>query len=170
MPRDNHFFNISLLNILEFELLGFFVSLKLSSRVLPFLNVLFLFYLLPLSANANNFDVYCTVNRDGTTTCSGWQGDEDLTCVSNAGGSLSCQSSSGQRVVCVNEFGTTSCLDEDSDQSRTTQCILDGGGTASCAQQNENSAPLIEAPSITPPSIQEPDNLLSPTLIIPSVF
>lgn len=132
--------------------------------------LLFIFLVLPLFANARNFDVYCTGNRDGTTTCSGWQGDQDLTCVSNAGASLSCQSSSGQRVVCVREFGTTSCVDENSDRSRTTQCTLDGGGTSSCAQQEENSSPLIEAPSITPPSISEPDNLLTPTLTIPSVF
>ncbi len=125
---------------------------------------------LTLPAMARDFDVYCTGNRDGTTTCSGWQGNEDLTCVANAGGSLSCRSTSGQNFVCVREFGTTSCVDRDSDQSRTTQCSLEGGGTSSCAQQQENSAPLIEAPSITLPSIREPDNLLTPTLQLPTIF
>ena len=121
-------------------------------------------------AKSNSFDVYCTSNGDQTTTCSGWEGDQDLTCVSNVGGSLSCKASSGQSFVCVDNLGTASCTNQNGTSSQTTQCTFDGGGTSSCAQPEPQSAPLIEAPSIAEPSIEIPDNLIVPSLSLPSVF
>ena len=122
------------------------------------------------SAKSNSFDVYCTSNGDLTTTCSGWEGDQDLTCVSNVGGSLSCKASSGQSFVCVDNLGTASCTNQNGTSSQTTQCTFDGGGTSSCAQPEPQSAPLIEAPSIAEPSIEIPENLITPSLSLPSVF
>ena len=119
---------------------------------------------------SNSFDVYCTSNGDQTTTCSGWEGDQDLTCVANVGGSLSCKASSGQSFVCVNNSGTTSCTNQNSASVQTTQCTFDGGGTSSCAQPDPQSSPLIEAPSIAEPTIEIPENLITPTLSLPSVF
>ena len=119
---------------------------------------------------SNNFDVYCTSNGDQTTTCSGWEGDQGLTCVSNVGGSLSCKASSGQSFVCVDNLGTASCTNQNVTNSQTTQCTFDGGGTSSCAQPEPQSAPLIEAPSIAEPSIEIPENLITPSLSLPSVF
>ncbi len=126
--------------------------------------------LFPRVAQSNSFDVYCTSNGDLTTTCSGWEGDQDLTCVSNVGGSFSCQATSGQSFVCVTNAGTTSCTNKNSTDAQTTQCTFDGGGTSSCAQPDPQSAPLLDAPSIAEPSIEIPDRLLTPSLSLPSVF
>jgi len=146
------------------------VSILVKSSIASLVVALVAMVSLRHSALANSFDVYCTANGDQTLTCTGWEGDQDLTCVANVGRSLSCQASSGQTFVCVNNLGTTSCTDPYSTGAQTTQCTFDGGGTSSCAQPDEQSAPLIEAPSITEPSIEIPDNLMNPRLSLPSVF
>ena len=121
-------------------------------------------------ARSNSFDVYCTLNGDLTASCSGCEGDQDLTCVSNFGGSLSCQSTSGQSFVCITNGDTTSCKNENGTDSQTTQCTFDVAGTSSCAQPDQQSPPFLDVPSITAPSVEIPDHLMNPSLSLPSVF
>jgi hypothetical protein len=117
--------------------------------------------LLQQPVSAQNFEVYCTNNSDGTTTCTGWEGGETLTCVNNAGGTSSCSTSSG----------------------RGFDCVLDSGGVASCRRDKGSSA--VEKPlgggtdctftgagnfTCTPPRKQAPEVLPSPTLTQPVVI
>jgi len=125
---------------------------------------------LSLVASANSFEVYCTINGDQTTTCAGWDGDQDLVCVDSAGGALSCRASSGEEFVCVRNLGATSCTNQNRSNSQTTQCVFDGGGTSSCARPDPQSAPLLEVPTISEPSIDVPSNLIVPSFGSPSVF
>lgn len=119
-------------------------------------------------ASQQNFDVYCTRNGDATTTCVGWEGNMNLTCVSNSGRTMSCRSTNGSSFVCVDSVGTTSCVNP-SIQSRqsSTDCVLEGGGTASCRQVVDDVSPALPSPNLQAPSLRT-DELISPELSLPS--
>jgi len=121
-------------------------------------------------SRATSFDVYCTNNGDQTTTCTGWEGDQDLVCVASAAGALTCRASSGEEFICIRDLGATSCTNQNRPNSQATQCVFDGGGTSSCATPDPQSAPLIEVPTIVEPSTDVPSNLIVPSLGSPSVF
>ncbi|MFN9487521.1 MAG: hypothetical protein ACK6BM_12875 [Cyanobacteriota bacterium] len=114
----------------------------------------------PLRAQA--FDVYCTTNGDSTVSCSGWEGGEALTCVSNPGRTTTCRTASGRSFSCIQGTdGVTSCGSDPGRQGgiRETDCKFTGSGNLVCSQAPPPSEPLIapppslEAPGLPTPSI-----------------
>lgn len=119
---------------------------------------------------ASSFDVYCTNNSDGTTTCLGWQGGETLTCVSSLGRTNTCTAPSGLEFTCVlGQSGVASCSGAVSARrpDGSAQCVLTGEGNLVCNEQNDRSAPLLDTP--VPPASM-PDFFPSLNPVIPKSF
>ena len=72
--------------------------------------ILLLFFSSNAFAFEKNFDAYCSRNGDLTTTCIGWEGQRELTCVSSLGDALSCETDTGSKFVCIDNIGATSCI------------------------------------------------------------
>ena len=111
--------------------------------------ILLLFFSSNAFAFENNFDAYCSRNGDLTTTCIGWEGQRELTCVSSLGDTLSCETDTGSKFVCIDNIGATSCIQTNKENRNTfTQCVLEYGNTASCRQEvkmpNSELTPSID--------------------------
>ena len=109
----------------------------------PTLYLSLLFCASGLEAKKNNFDVYCSRNGDQTTTCIGWEGSMNLTCVSSIGNSMSCKTDNGSEFVCVDNIGATTCISQNNKYQKNTQCVLEYGNTASCSQEDDQSSPAL---------------------------
>lgn len=127
--------------------------------------------LLPLAAKhaqAQDFKVYCTNNSDGTTTCTGWEGGETLTCVNNVGGTSSCSTGSGRSFVCVRDSGgVASCKKSsnglsDKPLNNDTDCTYIGEGNFVCSPPRRRSPQIIPAPTLKDPLSIEQPSLISP--------
>ncbi len=114
---------------------------------------------------AQSFDVFCTNNGDTTVSCSGWEGGETLTCVSNPGRTTTCRTASGRSFSCIQGTGgVTSCGTDPGQQGNTreTDCNFTGSGNLVCNQAPPPSEPLIaapkalESPSLSTPAITTP--------------
>lgn len=93
-------------------------------------------------AKANTFDVYCVPSLDGVSTCSGWQRDQELQCVSSPGGVASCSSSGGAKFTCTQDAsGLTTCEDNEVVPDRSQQnCTAIGDGSFSCRDELSTGA------------------------------
>ncbi|MEB3308403.1 MAG: hypothetical protein VKK98_09680 [Cyanobacteriota bacterium] len=129
-----------------------------------------------MPASASPFDVYCTNNVDGTTTCLGWQGGQALTCVSSLGRTTSCSSPSGLKFTCiVDTSGVASCRGAVSERRRegSAQCVVTGDGNLACDEENNQPAPLLETPGLPssmPNLLPNLNPVIPNTLDLPSVF
>ena len=87
-----------------------------------------------LTAKANTFDVYCVPSLDGVSTCSGWEQDQKLQCVSSPGGVASCRSSGGARFDCTQDVsGLTTCQNNKTIPGQShPKCTAIGNGSFSC--------------------------------------
>ena len=92
------------------------------------------------ATRANTFEVYRVPSLDGVSTCSGWQNNQEVQCVSSPGGVASCHSSGGAKLTCTQDAsGLTTCEDSESLPEQSQQnCTMIGDGSFSC--QNEPSA------------------------------
>ena len=87
-----------------------------------------------IASKANTFEVYCVPSLDGVSTCSGWESNQELQCVSSPGDVASCHSSGGAKFTCTQDAsGLTTCEDTVSipDQSQQN-CTAIGVGSFSC--------------------------------------
>lgn len=126
---------------------------------------------------AQQFQVFCVSNNDGTVSCQGWRGGEALTCVSSPGGVSSCSTPSGRRFTCVIESGgVTTCSDPRADGSGRpgTDCTFTGDGNFVCDPPAAPSQPLLPGPrlqGIDPPATNLPAlPRTAPIITNPSVF
>lgn len=143
-------------------------------RTVPSTLVLAGALLTPVSASP--FDVYCTNNADGTTTCLGWQGGETLTCVSSLGRTTTCSTPSGLKFTCVlAQSGVASCSGAVSGKRRdgSAQCVVTGDGNLVCDEENDRPPPLLEAPGLPssmPDFLPNLNPVIPNSLDLPSVF
>jgi hypothetical protein len=126
---------------------------------------------IPLQARAQNFQVYCTNNSDGTTTCTGWQGGETLTCVNNAGGTSSCSSSSGRNFVCILDSGGVASCNKANGPSAIerpagsgTNCTFTGQGNFTCDPPQRKTPETIPSPRITDPVLIDQPPQIDPSI------
>lgn len=124
-------------------------------RILPAAGAIALAIGPPHPAWADAFQVFCTGNSDGTTTCTGWQGGETLTCVNNLGGTSSCSTTSGRSFVCVREpDGVATCNSGNGTAAierplgTGTDCTFTGQGNFTCTPQRRRPSNPIGAPVI----------------------
>lgn len=126
---------------------------------------------------AQQFQVFCVSNGDGTTTCEGWRGGETLTCVGSRGAVTTCTTPSGRSFTCVLEpSGVTTCADNPSNRPDAdgTDCTFTGDGNFTCQPPAPRSRPLLPAPRLQPadsigpaiPAIPTPSSVITD----PSVF
>lgn len=116
------------------------------------------------SAQAEEFQVFCTNNADGTVSCSGWPGGELLTCVVSSGGTSSCTTPSGRGFVCVRQLsGVSSCRPNgqnalDRPAGGGTQCTFTGDGNFVCQPPARRGPELLPRPGLSggEPINQEP--------------
>lgn len=105
-------------------------------------------------ARAQDFQVFCTNNADGTVSCSGWQGGETLTCVVSSGGTSSCTTPSGRGFVCVREpGGVSSCRPNGQSALERpagggTECTFTGDGNFVCVPPPRRSPELLPRPGL----------------------
>lgn len=122
---------------------------------------------------AQSFDVFCTNNSDSTVSCSGWEGGETLTCVSNPGRSTTCRTAGGRSFSCIQGTGgVTSCGSDPGRQesTRDTNCNFTGSGNLVCNQTPPPGEPLIappkalESPALSTPALNTtvPSTLFEP--------
>lgn len=129
-----------------------------------------LLVLWPVSVYAQNFEVYCTNNSDGTTTCTGWEGGETLTCVNSLGGTSSCSSGSGRSFVCSRDSGgVASCRKTgsglmDKPLNNSTDCTYTGDGNFVCNSPRRRSPQLIPGPTLTQPVPIDQPSLIDPKI------
>lgn len=121
---------------------------------------------------AQQFQVFCVSNNDGTVSCQGWRGGETLTCVGSRGGVSSCTTPSGRRFTCVIEpGGVTTCSDSRANGSGSsgTDCTFTGDGNFVCDPPAAPSQPLLPGPRL--PSVDLPVlPETAPIITDPSVF
>ena len=102
---------------------------------------------------ARNFDVSCTNNSDGTSTCLGWQGGQTLTCVGSLGRTTTCSSPSGLQFTCVvGQAGVASCSGAVNQRREdgAARCVVTGDGNLSCNEEDDLPPPLLNAPRLSP--------------------
>ena len=90
-----------------------------------------------IATKANAFEVYCVPSLDGVSTCSGWESNQELQCVSSPGGVASCHSSGGAKFTCTQDSsGLTTCEDNVTIPDRSQQnCTAIGAGSFSCQDE-----------------------------------
>ena len=131
---------------------------------------LLLISVLPTSVHGQSFEVYCTNNSDGTTSCSGWEGGETLTCVNNIGGTSSCSTGSGRGFVCIRESGGVATCRKSSNGAMdkplngNTDCTFTGEGNFTCTPPQRRRQQLIPGPVITQPVIPDRPSLINPSV------
>lgn len=115
-----------------------------------------------LPLQAQNFEVYCTNNADGTTTCTGWEGGETLTCVNNPGGTSSCSTSSGRSFVCILDGGGVASCRSDKGVSAVekplgggTDCTFTGSGNFTCVPARKKEPSLLPSPTLSDPVVPD---------------
>lgn len=120
-------------------------------------------------AIAQNFEVYCTNNGDGTTSCSGWEGGETLTCVNNPGGTSSCSTSSGRAFVCILDSGGVASCRRDKGVSALekplgggTECTFTGDGSFTCTPPRKREPALLPSPTLPDPVMIDQPKLINP--------
>lgn len=105
-------------------------------------------------ALAQEFQVFCTKNGDGTVSCTGWQGGETLTCVLNPGGTSSCSTPSGRSFICVAEPGGVSTCRRNGQSALDRpagggiQCTFTGDGNFTCQPPSRRSPELLPRPGL----------------------
>ncbi|MCS5690758.1 hypothetical protein NZK33_02015 [Cyanobium sp. FGCU-6] len=122
---------------------------------------------------AQQFQVFCVSNNDGTVSCQGWRGGETLTCISSRGGVSSCSTPSGRRFTCVIEpGGVTTCSDPRADGSGRpdTDCTFTGDGNFTCTPPRPPSQPLLPGPRLIPSTGLPSLPTTPPVITNPSVF
>lgn len=125
--------------------------------------------LLPVSAQ--NFEVYCTNNRDGTTSCTGWEGGETLTCVNSPGGTSSCSTATGRGFVCIQDSGgVASCIRDkgssalDKPLGGGTDCTFTGAGNFTCTPPRKKDPALLASPTLTQPVVIDQPPMINPNV------
>lgn len=100
---------------------------------------------------AQQFQVFCVSNGDGTTTCEGWRGGETLTCVGSRGAVTTCTTPSGRSFTCVLEpGGVTTCADNPGNRvdDNGTDCTFTGDGNFVCKPPRPAPQPLLPGPRL----------------------
>jgi hypothetical protein len=118
----------------------------------------------PHVGHAQGFQVYCTANADGTTSCTGWQGGETLTCVSNVGGTSSCATSSGRSFVCIQEPGGVATCSKANGQAAIERPLGSGTDCTYTGQGNFTCAPPGRAPDTSDPVFIDQPPLINPSV------
>ena len=157
------------MNLLLFHSRSFLCSGSTATRpILAFVSLAATFLAFP-PAQAQEFQVYCINSGDGTTTCSGWDGGETLTCVNDAGGVSSCSTPSGRSFICVlDSGGVASCSrgqgvsDFDKSHVGGTDCTFTGDGNFTCSPPQRKQPALLSPPTLTQPVVIDEPPMINP--------
>lgn len=156
----------------------FLIPLAAVHRSLPCTCLLLLGWAVAaLPLRAQQFQVFCVANNDGTTTCEGWRGGETLTCVGSRGAVTTCSTPSGRTFTCVLEpGGVTTCADNPTNRvdENGTDCTFTGDGNFVCRPPRPAASPLLPGPRLQQADPMAPAIPAFPTpgsvLTEPSVF
>ena len=120
---------------------------------------------------AQNFQVYCINNGDSTTSCTGWEGGETLTCVNSLGGTSSCSTASGQSFVCVQDSGGVASCGRDKGVSALekplgagTDCTFTGAGSFTCTPPRKKDPALLASPTFIRPVVIDQPSMINPSV------